>query len=411
MKITVNKDYLVFLGFFYFFLFRDFLERYVAIFGYADELVALLAIVCIALSRTRILKHQCFRYLYPICAFIIIGLISSIYYNYQPMFTCMLPDLFLNIKFWLSIIAGYYFFRKFSLKKYGQKIYFHIKLMTCLYLCLFILDNLIGCFDSTIRYGLRSTQLFYSHPTVFSACCVLLIGILFSIRDYVRGCDKYFFILLILMCSTLRSKAIGAALLFLVFYYIAYKRKKKIRLRTMLLFAPAVIAISWDQINYYFFSSLQNDSARYQLLIKAIQVANEHFPLGAGFGTYGSYFSIVHYSPLYYKYNLSGVHGLRYGAANFASDNFWPMILGETGWIGLLLIICALAILFFAIQGLHKVSRSYNFSAMCMFMYLIIASIAEAAFVHPVAIPIAIWLGVLFSRQKDSDIEGSLNAR
>lgn len=37
-----------------------------------------------------------------------------------------------------------------------------------------------------------------------------------------------------------------------------------------------------------------------------------------------------------------------------------------------------------------ELSSSYNFSVMRVFVYLIIVSIAEAAFVHPVSISIAI---------------------
>lgn len=399
MKITISKKYLLFLGFLYFFIFKDFLEGHIAILGYMDELVSIMAIPIILISKGNILKKRCFRYRYFIYGFTLVGILSSLYYQYQPLLTCAMPDLFLNIKFWLSIIVGYFIFGGLSLKKYAKNIYFHIRLIIWLYVCLIALDYLTGCFNSSIRYGLRSTQLFYTHPTVFSACCVLLLGILFSVRDYVQRSDKYFIILLILMCTTLRSKAFGAVLMFSVFYYIVYLRKRKIRIRTLLFFAPAIIAVAWDQIYYYFFSSVQNDSARYQLLVKSVQIANDHFPLGAGFGTYGSYFSTVSYSPLYNIYNLSGVHGLSYGSSNFASDNFWPMILGETGWIGLVLTVSAMGILFVTIQKIRKINVSYNFAAVCMFVYLLIASTAEAAFVNSIAVPIAIWLGCLFAQK------------
>ena len=44
-------------------------------------------------------------------------------------------------------------------------------------------------------------------------------------------------------------------------------------------------------------------------------------------------------------------------------------------------------------------------SAISVLSYLLIASTAESAFVHPVAIPIALWLGVIMN--KDTfDVEG-----
>lgn len=40
-----------------------------------------------------------------------------------------------------------------------------------------------------------------------------------------------------------------------------------------------------------------------------------------------------------------------------------------------------------------------GFAAVCMFVYLLIASTAEAAFVNSIVIPIAIWLGCLFAQK------------
>ena len=94
-----------------------------------------------------------------------------------------------------------------------------------------------------------------------------------------------------------------------------------------------------DQIEYYFFSDIQSDSARYQLLITSILIARDSFPIGAGFGTFGSYMSAIHYSPVYRIYGISNVHGLIEGATYFTSDSFWPMILGETGIVGLVSIV------------------------------------------------------------------------
>ena len=54
-----------------------------------------------------------------------------------------------------------------------------------------------------------------------------------------------------------------------------------------------------------FFSSIIPDSARYQLLTKAFEIARDMFPLGAGFATFGSYYSGVYYSSVYAAYGLS----------------------------------------------------------------------------------------------------------
>ena len=77
------------------------------------------------------------------------------------------------------------------------------------------------------------------------------------------------------------------------------------------------------------------DTVRAAMYVKAPTVANDFFPLGAGWGTFGSSASRdVFYSPLYGHYGISTLWGgsVRYGS--FLVDTFWPKIIGEQGWIG-----------------------------------------------------------------------------
>lgn len=110
--------------------------------------------------------------------------------------------------------------------------------------------------------------------------------------------------------------------------------KKKITIKTLLLFVPLVVTLAWNQIYYYFFSSVQGDSARYQLLINSFKVIKDHFPIGSGFGTYASYYSGKYYSPIYSSYGLTGIYGLTRDNTSFISDSFWPMVFAQTGLIG-----------------------------------------------------------------------------
>lgn len=291
-----------------------------------------------------------------------------------------------------------------DIRQYGKRIYFHVRLITIAYTLLVLADNIIKIFPSSIRYGLRSTQLMYSHPTVFVACCVLLAMVLLAVKDYARNYKVWLIIQLFLMCTTLRSKAFAAAMAIVLICYFVFYRKKKFSIRTLILFAPLAVALGWDQIEYYFFSSIQSDSARYQLLMASIDVAKDHFPLGSGFGTFASYYSGVSYSPLYGVYGLANVNGLRQGATSFVSDSFWPMVIGQTGFIGTVAFLFAIVMLFKAIQGIRKVSLSYYTAALCGMCYLLIASVAESAFVHPLAVPIAMMIGLMLSQSNRNNI-------
>ena len=112
---------------------------------------------------------------------------------------------------------------------------------------------------ANIRYGFRSTHLFYNNPTSFVAACAFLIAILMAIKPYVRKFQKWIAILLILMCSSLRSKAFAAVFVFCIIYYFVFIREKKITLKTFLIFVPVIVFMVGDQIEYYFFSDIQSD--------------------------------------------------------------------------------------------------------------------------------------------------------
>ena len=71
------------------------------------------------------------------------------------------------------------------------------------------------------------------------------------------------------------------------------------------------------------------------------------------------------------------------------------MILGQAGYPGLLLYAAAILQLFKEI-GLLKSSRPHFYSsALGVMGFLLIESCAASAFVHPSALPFAIWLGML----------------
>jgi hypothetical protein len=119
---------------------------------------------------------------------------------------------------------------------------------------------------------------------------------------------------------------------------------RKQRFLLVLLAAPAlglIVVIAWSAINQaldvtlrqYLFDA--DETPRTLLLLGSGAVAAEYFPFGAGFGRYGSYLAMQEYSPEYVRLGFRDVYGFIPGRAeNFATDTFWPAILGETGWLG-----------------------------------------------------------------------------
>lgn len=133
---------------------------------------------------------------------------------------------------------------------------------------------------------------------------------------------------------------------------------------------------------------------RVALYTGSVVIARDHFPLGVGLGRFGSHLSRDHYSPVYEQYGLNAVRLLGPDNPQAATDAYWPMILGETGALGLL----AALVLYGAI-GLGLMRRAamstpgirevVALAALLAFTEAIVRSLTSSVFVAP---PIAYFV-------------------
>ena len=210
----------------------------------------------------------------------------------------------------------------------------------------------IWTYDS--RFGIMANQLFYGHPTTLAAVCIFLISCIFLLYKKEKKNFIYVVMILLVLLSTLRLKAISASLIIAILIMYILLTKKKINIAKFLIFGVIAFIIAFDQINYYYFEI--DGSARKQLTVKSFEIAEDYFPIGTGFGTYGSYMSTVNYSEVYYRYNLNEIYGLQKGKTWFAADTFWPMIIGQFGVIGLICYLLCIITLYKEIQKkYHKI--------------------------------------------------------
>jgi len=391
-----NKKYYLFLCIFYIVIFRDLCSPIIPLLDDLDEVYALIAIPLFIYKIFKNMKAIIKKNTYSIWIFIfiLVGLLSSICYHYQPLII-VIHDLVINLKFWLAIYVSLELFKGFDLYEHSNAISKHIKLVIWIYIMLILLDNLSGgIFPAAIRYGMRSTQLFYGAHTVFCATCVFILSILSIIQKETKNTKFYQILILILIGSTLRSKAFGAIILYIIMYYYIYIKEKRLKISNIIGILVACILVGWSQIEYYFFSEISDGAARNLLLKYSFHVANDHFPLGSGFGTYASYYSGVSYSPLYERYGLSGVWGLTRNYPAFISDTFWPMLIAQFGYIGLSMFVIALYKLFVQIGKLKSISKDYYLGVLFCFGYLCISSMAETAFCGYISIPFAFIIGI-----------------
>lgn len=168
---------------------------------------------------------------------------------------------------------------------------------------------------------------------------------------------------------------------------------------------PFIIAVGGKEFFFYFFGKNTMDMARGALTFTSLRIANDTFPLGAGFGTYASWASGTYYSPLYQLYGISGIFGLTKEWPGLVSDVFWPMVIAQNGYIGLFVYCFIIYCLFRLILQCSKYDKKIFLSGMGALSYLIVSSIAESAFVNPLAVPLSFVIGLCICTYKQKERE------
>ena len=79
---------------------------------------------------------------------------------------------------------------------------------------------------------------------------------------------------------------------------------------------------------------MNENAPRYLFFYYGGKTANTYFPFGSGFATFGSDQAARNYSRLYYQYGFNSLFGMNIDDGSFLSDTFWPMAIGQFGWIG-----------------------------------------------------------------------------
>ena len=391
MNYRIKKNELIVILIVYLFVFQDPLANKINIFSLIDEIYALLFFGLLTSQRTLNIKKENFIIFILLIVFGGTGVYSNVIYRYQP-FNLVLIDLFTNLKFFLSIGTTILLFRgKKSLYNLeNKKIVFHLKLITSFLFFVFLLDRVLNIYDGDFRFGLKSATLFYGHPTYLAAAVIFLIS--FLVLTYKKGNNVFILMNLIVLFFTFRSKAIAAVILCAILFIFRFYFNKKIKLKHIILVSLLCVLIARKQIIYYFFKT--TNSARQILLQTSFVIMRDYFPIGTGFGTFGSNIAGSHYSPVYEYYGFRRIYELSGGQHSFFNDSFWPIIIGQTGCIGLLAYLIILLIIIKKIWKLQKLDKRWFLGGLLAFGYLIISSSSEPAFNNSIAIPLAMVIGI-----------------
>ncbi len=377
----------------YLLIFQNFLQSFIEVFQYLDEAIALLGLFVLIYDIIRKkgkVSRSFFIILVCLLLIFIIGFYAVVTNKYQTI-NYALIDAFLLFKFFFVYFLSCIMTKKNNILAFSKVIYFHLKIILIILTIFTIANYIFKIYPFGERYGIMVNKLFFEHPTYLAGACIALLVNFITFSDKIS--NKYIILTLLILISTLRVKAIGGALAILMIAIYVNQTNKKLSIIKLSIIGILIIIIAYPQFEYYFLDI--EGSARRVLTETSVEIANDNFPIGTGFGTFANFVSGENYSPVYELYGISNVQGLEEGKANFLSDTFWPMIIGQFGYLGTILYLTCLITIFIKIQKDCKIEQKKiyiaKFSAL---IYLLIASSAEPSFVNPIAIPLALILGM-----------------
>lgn len=316
----------------------------------------------------------------------LIGFAGNFYWGIQTNIKAIATDLGIMFKVFAAFFASYEFFRT---NKNNYRIQNYLNGFCRAFVIVGFLLAILNLFvdigmHTEYVYGMRAFHYILVRVgnlnAVGVACLIVLTGQMNLLSDAELKKQKMYIVMAIfLLASTLRTRAFTFIFVYVIGYFVLVKKKSvKIKWRYVILMAGIIGYVAYPKIMYYFVQS--SETARSVLLRYGIVTAMEMFPLGAGLGSYGTHAAREYWTPLYNKYDFEQYYGLSKENGMFLVDNYWPAIAGEFGWIGVLLIVMLLIVLYKTITENTKDRNIIKFVTLFGFVCLLIASTVSSSF-------------------------------
>ncbi len=378
----------------YLLIFQDFLQIKIGALSYLDELFSygaiFLAIIFILMNRKKLSRHVV-RLVILMVIILICGIIGNVIYNYQSISNAF-KDIIIVFKSILIYISTIIVLRDFDIFKYDKQISFHLNLTTAVIFTLSIINLFVPIFPYyDFRWGINTQTLFFSHPTYLASTCSAMICILIGLA---KG-NKYNYIsVLALTVVIVFSGRIKAIVFITIYLFIAYiiLNDKNIKVSNLIFISIPAVMVSYERVLNQI---ILNDKYPRAILNRyGLIIANEHFPIGSGFGTFASYISGQFYSNIYSKYGIDTIYGLTRDYHPTISDSFWPMIVGQFGYIGLVSMGLIVFDIFIQLFKSRTNNKYYFLGGIGLILYLLISSTSESSFVNYYSVSYFVAIGL-----------------
>lgn len=342
-------------------------------FTFYDELfVAIVLVYSLLFNRSKIDKTLFVMYI----SILMIGFLSNIMYPIYPSAKSVVVDAFTCLKPITILI-----FLPFSLNEKEKKSTYTIFLSFArVYIVVTFLFGIISqFFDLGLtaggRYGISAYTFFYNNHSGFGISVIAAIIILAA--SDIRNLIFTFYFTIASFTLLLTTKGVIYSFLLISFLLFIMGRSVKIKISHIIILAGFMVLISLFQIKTYFMNS---ESARMAFIGSSIILGSEFFPFGTGFATFGGKEAFENYSVLYERFGFEYIWGLSPSTGMFAHDNYMAMIIAQNGFIGYLLYLILLWLIFRKINNLPFSGKRLKVVIVAGLIMLYISSIATGVF-------------------------------
>lgn len=361
-----------------------------------DHLDEGIVLFCLAYLILHI--HYVFRkkwlLLYLWLGFMAIGTVSSLVFHYQPLIPTLTDALVVISKFIIGYLTAYVY-ASLHPKALSQRVIGTARLISTLLFLISVHDLLMPPFfpRGEYRYFTQSLSLMFPHPTYLSAAMVALLVVL-GYTDHLHKNIPYMLMATFIGMMTLRGKAIAFFAVYWILYICIMIFKNRHYTGMLIGGGLGSAVIGFERIYAYFLNPNQF-SPRRIMFNDSISLALQHFPLGTGFGTYGSASAAQNYSPLYTNLGYTTLDGMSPDNTAYLYDCFWPEIFAQFGVIGTILFAGVLILLLvYSIRSLKK-NRIAGFSMLMILVNMLINSMAESSFFNPTSLLLFAIFGLI----------------
>lgn len=292
-------------------------------FKYTDEVIVILAFI-MWIMRVINKRNNNGMFIYILVLFLL-GIAGNIIYIINDNYKNVVIDCFSFFKPMILLL----YILSVKEKYHWDKINYLLVKISKNIIIILTAGAIVSMFKAGIMQDIEGNFSFFTeYCGTIGFWCITFLAILYENMNN-KFLIYYFLTVFIILRTGSGLALLSAVIMFAMYLFIG--KKKKFKWYYIFILVPIALYVSRDEISNY----LLNQNAPRALLIRySFITANKYFPFGSGFGTFGSRVAAEDYSQLYKLFGFNRIWGLSEGYHPYLLDNYYPQIIGQTGYLG-----------------------------------------------------------------------------